>query len=465
MTEVFTGLETVDFEALIAGVAMYRPGPMQFIETYQDRANGLKSVQYFTPEFEEFASSTFGLLIYQEQIMQLVQVMGGYSAGEADAFRKSVGKKDEGLLNESLEELGQRMSARGYSDDVVRQIADQIRPFAGYGFNRSHAAAYAFIAYQTAYLKTYYPAEFFAASLAVFGDNTDKLITYITNAKENGIEVLPPDVNESKEQFSVIDDKTIRFGLDEIKSMPERAVHSVIKNRPYETAYELVEKNAKSEVNKTAIKVLALSGALDGIASEIGNRQEIKDRLYIITQRTMDEDDPEVFTDRHKLERERQYLGTYMSGHPLDGFKTDVDWAEVERTGETFNVHAVLSTIKRIITKKGDPMAFLGLSFADRAFDGVLFPNSYMREMDFRKDDPLVTVGDLITEGMIVKVTGLFEENHRGEQSFIIRNLTIPVRANADYEEHIKNVQDEKGVEQEAPEVISAPSFDMSNFY
>lgn len=133
MTEVFTGLETVDFEALIAGVAMYRPGPMQFIETYQDRANGLKSVQYFTPEFEEFASSTFGLLIYQEQIMQLVQVMGGYSAGEADAFRKSVGKKDEGLLNESLEELGQRMSARGYSDDVVRQIADQIRPFAGYG--------------------------------------------------------------------------------------------------------------------------------------------------------------------------------------------------------------------------------------------------------------------------------------------------------------------------------------------
>ena len=110
-------------------------------------------------------------------------------------------------------------------------------------------------------------------------------------------------------------------------------------------------------------------------------------------------------------------------------------------------------------------MAFLGLSFADRAFDGVLFPNSYVREVAFRKDDPLVTIGDLITEGMIVKVTGLFEENHRGEQSFIIRNITIPVRANADYEEHIKNVQNEKGVEQEAPEVISAPSFDMSNFY
>ena len=330
--------------------------------------------------------------------------------------------------------------------------------------NKSHSASYANLAYTTAYLKHYYPAEFFAAGLQVYGDKEEKLVSYIKNAQENGIKVLPPDVNESSEDFSVVDDKTIRFGLNQIKGMPDKGVHAIIANRPYETAYEIIEKNEKSEVNKTSVKVLSLSGALDAVGQTIGDRNDIKNRLYTISNRALSEEDLEVFTERHKLEQERALLGTYMSGHPLDAYPSDVDLDEMERTGDSFSVHAVLSTIKRIYTKKGDPMAFIGLSFTDRTIDGVFFPNLYEKKYAFRKGDPLVSLGELIMEGMIVKVRGVFEQNHRGEDSFIIQDIRIPVRANTDLTDAIKAIQDERGeIEVVAPPVV-APSFNMNNF-
>lgn len=426
ITKVFTGLNDVDFESLIAGVSLYRPGPMQYIPDYQARANKLQEVKYFHEDVKEILESTFGILVYQEQLMKLSQRLAGYTAGEADMLRKATGKKSQAVMDKVLPELRQRTIENGYEPRIADQLVKLIEPFVGYGFNRSHGAAYAYVAYQTAYFKTYYPTEFYTSLLTIFSDKNDKVIRYITEAKESGIDILPPDVNKSETQF-IIDDEheksTIRYGFDAIKSFGAVAQKALLDERnangPFHDLEDLLARVPKKSLNKTSLRALSLSGALDSIhPSE--NRMEIF-QLICILRGFKDDLTAEIqaFNKKAMLEKEKEYLGAYLSGHPLDGIGVPVDWEDIP-DDDTIITTGVIVRKKEVLTsKRQEPMAFLTIDFLEGPRDLVIFPREY------------ADVRSLLREDLVVKVRCHYKYNPmRDERGIIIDRLDIPKRIN-----------------------------------
>lgn len=327
--------------------------------------------------------------------------------------------------------------------------------------NKSHAASYAYIAFQTAYLKCHYPVEFFSALLTVFGDKDVKLSNYIQDAKANGLSILPPDINYSDREYKIIDDKTIRYGFGTIKGLPEKAVTTIIEKRPFSDLGDLINRTLKSELNKKAVQILSLSGTLDSISGGIENRQEILNRLFIYRGNSSDASDKDLFTRKKMLEEEKRLLGVYMSGHPLDGIAKPIDWDVAEEELGRVVGHCTLSNIRRISTKKGDPMAFLSLSFMEKNIDAVCFPMLYEKPFAYHKGDPLIPIGQALQEDMVLKISGQFQENHRGEIGFVLHKIEIPVRANEEVADKIQSLQDTIGVEQKVREPVSAPVFSL----
>lgn len=218
MRRYLKDLKPSSFEDLIAMVSLYRPGPLAYIPEFIDRKFGRKKVEYPHPSLEEILKPTYGIAVYQEQIMQLVQAFAGFSLGEADILRRAIGKKKYELLMEQRGKFIEAAKDQGHAEPLAVYIFDEIiEPFAGYGFNKSHAACYSMIAYQTAYMKTYYPTESMTALMISDAEDTDRIRLEIEEARAKNVEVLPPDVNESKSQFTFIDDRHIRFGLQAIK--------------------------------------------------------------------------------------------------------------------------------------------------------------------------------------------------------------------------------------------------------
>ncbi len=432
MQDLFSGLNQVDFDALVAGVALYRPGPMDNIPMYQRRANGLEEVTYITPEFEQFTKNTHGILVYQEQVMQLVQVMAGYTPGEADSFRKAIGKKKASVMGPALAELKRRLAEHGYSQDVIEAIDAQIQPFVGYGFNLSHAAAYSFISYQTAYLKHYYPVEFFTALLSIFGDKEEKASNYIQDARSHEITVLGPDLNSSVKDFCITPEKEILYGLGSIKGLPVAAIEEILENRPFFSLEDLLARTTKKKVNKKAIDALALSGALRHLDPKEPNRMRTRAKLYKLRGDKDDLDnDIRTFNKKAMLDAEKEILKVYISGHPLEGVAKPIPWSEIE-TGELISGHCLVSAKKDILTKNGQPMAFLTLDFLECQHESVLFPNLFASEYRLRKTDPEpVILGKIIQTGMILKIRGRFRYDFkRDSTSFLLEDIQIPLRIN-----------------------------------
>lgn len=274
------------------------------------------------------------------------------------------------------------------------------------------------MSYQTAYFKTYYPAEFFTALLSVFSDDEAKVTAYIQDAKSYGIEILPPDVNHSNLGFSVEGDH-IRFGLEAIKGFGAVAINNVLDARPFHDLEDLMVKIPKKGLNKAAIKSLSLSGALDTMAPDHYNRYEVLQQAYLL--RGYDEDltsEIDHFNNKVKLETEKQYLGVYLSGHPLDGIGVPVDWDNVPDSEKIIS-SGIVADIREITTKKGDPMAFIRVDFLEGQKDMVCFPMTY------------ATLRGVLKKDMLVKVECNFKYNpQRDDRSLLLDKVTIPKRVN-----------------------------------
>jgi DNA polymerase III subunit alpha len=432
-------LKPTEFGDIIAMVSLYRPGPMQFISSYIDGKHGKKKVEYLHESLEKILKNTYGIAIYQEQILEIAKVFSGFTLGEADLLRRAIGKKIAAELAAQREKFIQGAIGKGHNKKLaVKMFDDVIEPFAGYGFNKSHAACYALISYQTAYLKANFPAEFMAALLTADADNTDRVVIEIEECRNLGIEVLAPNINESRAHFTVIDNKTIRFGLTAVKGIGEGPVRQIIAAREEDTKFTSIENFARrvpaKVINKKTIQALAYSGTLD----EIGRRAQLAESYDEIStyaknvQNSLAEGQTDIFgmmdesetpdlnladipeaPATQKLKWEKDFLGLYVSGHPLQGLKKYISGKGKLIRGlgkknlkKTIKVTGLISQNRRVMTKKGKYMCFGEIEDPSARIPFVLFPKTYEQ------------FGSLVDVDAMVTFTGKLSE--RGDEFQII---------------------------------------------
>ncbi len=413
-------LKPTVFEDIIAMVALYRPGPMEWIPDYIAGKHQKKKVVYLHPKLAPILEKTYGVAIYQEQVMQIARDLAGFTMGQADVLRKAMGKKIASLLAEQKEKFVEGCVKNGVYKELGEKVFSFIEPFAGYGFNRSHAACYAMIGYQTAYLKAHWPVEFMAALLTSDQGDTDRVAIEIEECRNMGIKIMAPDVNESFGTFTVVTagtktntvvDKnavidTIRFGLKAIKNVGEHIVEEIIRERkengPYQDIFDLLERITDKDLNKKSLESLIKSGALDNYG-ERGELLSNMDRLLSFNKelaKNKDNKQDSLFSDlpsaglsrlslipsapaeqNEKLIWEKELLGLYVSEHPYNAFRPYlVNYAipliELNRHkgDDRVIVAGVISTIKKIITRKGESMLFVKLEDATNTVELLIFP-------------------------------------------------------------------------------------------
>ena len=377
-TDMLKSMRCDRFDDLVASNALMRPGPLDagMHRVYIARKRGEEAVTYPLPELADVLAPTYGVITYQEQVMRIAQLLAGISLAEADVLRKAVGKKDAALIEAELAKFSSKAIARGHAPAVIHEIAGQIKTFGRYGFNKSHSVAYSILSYHTAWLKTHHPAEFMAALLSSQIGDADSVVKYINEARELGIEVLPPDVNESGYKFTVIGDKRVRFGLGAIRNVGHAAIDSILAARadaPFTSLFDLCERVDLRLCNKRVFEALIASGALDSLGGhraqflsaldaalqEAGLRQDEaasgQGSLFGLAnadeaprpQLSRSLPNISAWSDSERLAKEKEILGFYISGHPLEPFRTEV---------EIFATHSVSSLGKWVET----PM-FLGV--------------------------------------------------------------------------------------------------------
>ncbi|WP_353662912.1 DNA polymerase III subunit alpha [Hydrogenimonas sp. SS33] len=355
MQQLNSKLKPDTFEDLVAVLALYRPGPMEsgMLDDFIERKHGRQAITYMFPQLEEILKPTYGVIVYQEQVMQIVQTIGGFSLGKADIVRRAMGKKKFDLMQKYKSEFAEGAKAQGLDYDKAAELFDLIEKFAGYGFNKSHSAAYAMVTYQTAYLKTHYPAEFMAALLTSEKDNTDKVVKYIDEVKRLGIELLAPDINRSALEFTPDSDaegkEVILFGLGAIKGVGDAAVNAILEARkegPFESLDDFVSRIDTQKVNKKVIESMIKAGALDSFGysrrallesiDAIVDAMHESARAQQMAVGSLFGDDEELvnikvdivpmdeYPQKSILELEKESLGFYVSGHPLDRFREEL---------------------------------------------------------------------------------------------------------------------------------------------
>lgn len=433
MRDVIRRLRPSCLEDIIAIVALYRPGPIEggMIDDFILRKQGKKEIAYDSPVLEPILRETYGVFVYQEQVMKTANVMAGYSLGEADLLRRAMGKKIASEMAEQRERFVQGAIAKKHPEALATKIFDLMSKFAEYGFNKSHAAAYAMVTVQTAYLKTYYPEAFYAALLSSESEDLEKIGMIIRNATSRGIDVLPPHVNFSKVDFSLekAEDKTcIRYGLSAIKNLGEAAATSIENERerggPFKNPEDFFMRLPMDQMNRRAFECLIRSGALDGLGATRSTMMGSLDSLISSAQahgkakaggqmalfsakpklKAVDE-----FPDRIRLSDEKQLLGTYISGHPLksfepllQSFKTRSISDVLEKPAPPRDVEVVIAglvvSFKEILTKKGTKMAFFTIEDWDAQMEIVVFSDLYQRKGALIGGDRL-----LLVRGQVVK--------------------------------------------------------------
>ena len=409
-------LKPSEFEDIVAMVSLYRPGPMELIPHYIKRKFKKEKVTYLHPRLEPILSTTYGVGIYQEQMMRIARDLAGFTLAEADTLRKAIGKKIKSLLDEQELKLMEGMIRNGIAPETAKQIWDLFPPFARYGFNRSHAACYAMIAYQTAYLKAHYPVEFTTALLDISGTDVDRINFLIGEAKRLGIKVLPPDVNASARDFTV-DGENIRFGLLAVKGLGDHVVEELIAERgrggPYTDLSNFLTRIQHRDLNKKTLEALVKCGAFDSLGVERGQALANIEDLVRFNQAVKRAGIPNQVglfgganvvtatlrlkpgapaTKREQLLWEKELLGLYITDHPLSEHRSRLEAAKIppikevvvdatasshtNGRGPQVRLAGVISNVQRFTTKKGDPMLFVQLEDQEDKIEALVFADT-----------------------------------------------------------------------------------------
>ncbi len=418
------------FEDIIAMNALYRPGPMQEIPRFIKGKNNQSSITYLHKSLEPILEDTYGVMVYQEQIIKLLQLVAGYSPGEADLVRKAIGKKKRDIMQAEEPKFIEGCLKQGLTNSQAKQLWAQIQPFADYSFNKAHATCYAQIAYWTAYLKAHYPAAFMAALMTSDYDDTDRLAIEISECQKMGIPVLPPDINESFNEFGVIidEDKTsIRFGLSAIKNVGSNAVEEIIRTRagkPFNSFEDYLLRVDYHAVNKKSLESLIKAGVFDRFHS----RKLLLDNMDLIlaftsrTQKQANSGQTDLFggtenvaevnvslnlpsikdtneVSKEQLMWERELLGLYLSSHPLAHFEPylknqakPISSITTDMDGSTVQIGGIVNAVREITTKKGQKMAFVRIEDLSGDTEIILFPNSYQQTQNLWTQDKVVIV-------------------------------------------------------------------------
>jgi DNA polymerase-3 subunit alpha len=419
-------LKPSNFEDIVAMVALYRPGPMELIPSFIARKFGKEEITYLHPKMAEALSDTYGIMIYQEQVMRIARDLAGFTLAQADTLRKAVGKKIKKLIDEQGVKFIEGVERTLQSRKIGEEVWKLIEPFGDYGFNRSHAVGYAVISYQTAYLKAHYPKEFISALLNSDSKDVERITFLVNDAAGFGIKILAPEINESRAGFAVAGDK-IRFGLGAIKNVGHNIVDDIVSERdangPFLSLSNLLERIPSKDLNKKSMEALVKAGALDALgernhiltnmedilsyhkehrASVSGNQSSL---FSLVTDHAslpplkLKVAEPAKQAD--KLRWEKELLGLYVSGHPLDKFRDRMEAnsmplkkARAFGDGMPVNVMGMIEESKKILTKKGQPMAFLRLTDSTDNIEVVVFP------------DALEVYGHLLQNDNCVRVKG-----------------------------------------------------------
>jgi DNA polymerase-3 subunit alpha len=413
MRDLLIRMKPNTLDDLVALVALYRPGPLSsgMVDDFIDRKHGRQAVEYAFKELEEILGTTYGTIVYQEQVMQCAQVLAGYSLGEADLLRRAMGKKDAKEMERQKGRFVSGAVAKGHHEGKVADLFDLLAKFAEYGFNKSHSAAYGYVAYQTAWLKAYHRGEHMASLMTMDASDTDKLVVYIGDCRKAGIKILPPDLNQSLGGFMVPkeDRKQIRYGLCGIKGMGEAAIASIVEARSkgqFTGFMDFLERLDSRRVNKKVLEVLIKSGAMDSFglararmlggldgamaaaAAEAERKASGQVSLFGASSRPQFRlPDATEWPLAERLRNEKEALGLFLSGHPVEEYLGDADRMRVwpiDRLGgaageKEIGVLAMISSLRVIKTKKGDKMAFALLEDLNGSVEAVFFPESFNR--------------------------------------------------------------------------------------
>ncbi|MFH1091029.1 MAG: DNA polymerase III subunit alpha, partial [Pseudomonadota bacterium] len=431
MRDILVKLKPNRFEDVIALVALYRPGPLKsgMVDQFIQCKHGLVEVEYLLPELEPILKETYGVILYQEQVMEISNVLANYSLGEADLLRRAMGKKIPEVMEEQKDRFLQGARENKLDQAKARKIFDLMANFAEYGFNKSHSAAYALIAFQTAYLKAHYPVEFMASLLTSEMSNQEKIVRLISECRENGLVVLPPDISQSDINFSVTDGR-IRFGLAAIKGVGQAAIESILEGRAessFTNLFDLCERVDHRRVNRRVIEALIKCGAFDSTgvdrakmaaaldeALERGarkqrEREQGQTSLFEVMSTAMEEapvrwpDVPE-WRESLRLNYEKESLGFYITGHPLARYEKELQWltdANAERVRDMpdksqVRLGGVVAEVQVKLTKKGDRMAFVTLEDMTGLIEVVVFPDLYQAcQEHLEQDEPVLVVGEI----------------------------------------------------------------------
>ncbi len=425
MREYLKKLKPKTIPDLVAMNALYRPGPMDMIDDFIARKHGRQKIEYLHPRLEKILKETYGIIVYQEQVMKIAQEVAGFSLAKADLLRRAMGKKKAALMAEMRIEFIKGAKENQISEKIAGQIFDLMDKFAKYGFNKSHAVCYSIVAYQTAYLKAHYPAEFMAATMSSEMGSTDRIVFFMEECRRMGIDVLPPDVNESIAKFAVVDGK-IRFGLGAIKNVGLGAIEAIVaereKNGKFSTLFEFCERIDLRSVNKKVLESLVQAGALDSLE---GNRNQLYHALETATayassraaekaknQTSLFDTGEDVdvmmptlpdlpdWDSKDKLAREKELLGFYISGHPLDEYRAElkafsshgIDQLSRLRHDQDITICAMVSNVKIHYDRKNRPMAFLTVENFTGTMEGLVFADTYAEYRDLLQVEKIVVL-------------------------------------------------------------------------
>jgi DNA polymerase III subunit alpha len=421
LKEVLRKLQPAKFEDIIAVNALYRPGPLGsgMVDDFIERKHGRQKIKYFFKELEAILEETYGVIVYQEQVMKIASSIGGYSLGEADILRRAMGKKKAEVMAEQKKLFLERALAKEFDVKKAEELFDLMAYFAGYGFNKSHSAAYALIAYQTAYLKAHYPAEFMACLISLEATHPEKMAFYLQEAKEMHLDIMPPNINSSQVNFSVIGGKLL-FGLQGIKNVGLAALHAIVaeqQKKPFADLLDFCIRLDLRTINKRVIESLIYAGAFDSLP---GNRTQKQSELELIIDQAIEikraretgqlglfskapskDGTHELYAfqpredwdNKEKLEKEKEVIGFYLSAHPLDTYKPYIRWLSITSFEQTIEKSKQVNSLddpivtgcglkinlKQIVTKKGDRMAFMQLEDATSKCEVVIFPKLFKK--------------------------------------------------------------------------------------
>ncbi len=438
MKDLLVRLKPERFDDLIALVALYRPGPLEsgMVNDFVDRKHGRKPITYMFPELKPILEETYGVIVYQEQVMNIAVALADYTMAEADGLRKAMGKKITSMMAQHRQRFVEGAVKKGADAKKAAELFDLIEKFGGYGFNKSHSAAYAVISFQTAFLKAHFPVEFMAALLTSEMQSIDGVVKYINECRNHEIEVLPPDINSSGKTFTVADGK-IRFGLAAIKNVGQAAIDAIIAERQngrFDSLFDFCQRVDLHRVNKRVVESLIACGAFDSTGQYRSRMMAVLEDALDWGQRVQRErndsqlslfgggkDDAEQlnlpviplleqWSEKQRLEAEKEYLGFYVSGHPLERYKavlqkytTDsLEQLEEAENGKPVRVGGLIAACKIILTKKKERMAFVSLEDMAGMIEVVVFPSLF------------ITAESLLFQDSAVLIQGKLKKEEKG---------------------------------------------------